>query len=128
MLREGEKEEKERAQREGAVRRKETVKRRILMRKERRNKTALMSEVDEENESNSQEYRSLEDDNTIGKENSVRANMPNYSASVSQLGGEVLGKKVIYERSQETNDDEIIHAQHQGIFIPNNDGLAPGSA
>ena len=99
------------------------------MRKERRNKTALMSEVDEENESNSQEYRSLEDDNTIGKENSVRANMPNYSASVSQLGGEVLGEEMICERSQENKDDENIHAQHLGtLFLPNNDGLAPGSA
>jgi hypothetical protein len=98
------------------------------MRKDRRKKTALMSKVDEGNELNSKEYRSLEEDNIIREENSVRANMPNYSASVSQLGGEVLGNQVIHERSQENNDDEFIHAQHQGIFIPNNDGLAPGSA
>ena len=121
MLREGEKEEKERAQREGAARRKETVRRRISMRKERREKTALMWEVDGENELNSQKYRSIEDDIT-SKENSVGTDMPNYTASVSQLGGEVLGKEMICERSQEKKDDEIIHAQHQGtIFLPNND-------
>ena len=127
MLREGEKEEKERAQREGTARWKETVRRRILMRKDRREKTALMSEVDGENGLNSQKYRSLEDDIT-SKENSVETDMPNYTASVSQLGGEVLGEEMICERSQENNDDELIHAQHQGISLQNNDGLAPGSA
>jgi hypothetical protein len=46
--------------------------------------------------------------------------MPNYTASVSQLGGEVLGEKIIYERFQENSDIEVIHAQHQVIFIPTN--------
>jgi hypothetical protein len=104
------------------------VRRRISMRKERSEKTARMLEVDGENEMNSQKYRSLEDDIT-SKENLVGTDMPNFTASVSQLGGEVLGEEMICERSQENKDEEIIHAQHQGIlFLPNNDGLAPGSA
>ena len=48
----------------------------------------------------------------------AETDMPNYMASVSQLGGEVSGEEMICERSQENNDDEIIHAQHQGIFLP----------
>ena len=98
------------------------------MRKERREKTALMSEVDGVNELNSQKYRNLEDDIT-SKETSVGTDMPKYTASVSQLGGEVLGEEMICERSTENKDDENIHAQHLGtLFLPNNDGLAPGSA
>jgi hypothetical protein len=75
-----------------------------------------MSEVDGENELNSQKYRSLEDDIT-SKENSAGTNMPNYNtASVSQLGGEVLGEEMICEQFQENKDDAFIHAQHQGIL------------
>ena len=59
MLREGEKEEKERAQREGAGRRKEILRSMILMR-ERREKTALMSEVDRGNVLNNQNGRNIE--------------------------------------------------------------------
>ena len=62
------------------------------------------------------------------KENPVRTDIRYCTASVYQLGGEVLGEEVIYEQSQEHNDNRIIHAQHQGIFAQNNDGLAPGSA
>ena len=124
MLREGEKEEKERAQREGTARRKETVRRKILMRKEKREKTALLSDVDGETGLNS---KSLDDDDDItSMENPVGTDIPYCTASVYQLGGEVLGEEIIYERSQEHNE---IHAQHQGIlFVQNNDGLAPGSA
>ena len=98
------------------------------MKKERREKTALLSEVDGETSLNSKKYRSLDDDDITRKENSVETDMPYYTASVYQLGGEVLGEEIIYERSQENNDDELIHAQHQGISVQNNDGLAPSSA
>ena len=126
MLREGEKEEKERAQREGAGRRKEILRSMILMR-ERREKTALMSEVDRGYVLTNQEYRNQEKDIIIRKKTSDGTNMPIYTASVSQLGGEVLGEEIIHERSQDIND-ETIHAQNQGILLSINNGLAPGSA
>ena len=53
MLREGEKEGKDRAQREEAGRRKEMLRRSLMMRKKR--KTALLSEVDRGNELNNLE-------------------------------------------------------------------------
>ena len=128
MLREGEKDEKERAQRESMTRRKETVRKKILMRKEKRGKTALLSDVGGE-PILSLNSKSLDDDDDItSKENPVRTDIRYCTASVYQLGGEVLGEEVIYEQSQEHNDNRIIHAQHQGIFAQNNDGLAPGSA
>ena len=88
--------------------------------RERREKTALMSEVDRGYVLTNQEYRNEEEDIIVRKKPSDGTNMPIYTASVSQLGGEVLGEEVIYEQSQEHNDNRIIHAQHQGIFAQNN--------
>ena len=90
----------------------------MIMMKEKKKKTALLSKVDRGNRLNNQEYMNKEQD-IISNENSDGSNMPNYDASVSRLGGEVLRDQMIYERSQDINDENI-HAQHQGI-LSNND-------
>ena len=108
---EGEKEGKERAQREEAVKRKEMLRRSLMMRKKR--KTALLSEVDRGNDLNNPEGMNKEHSVIIdGTSNTT--DMPNY-ASISQFGGEmVLHDQVIYGQSQDINDEEI-YAKHQGF-------------
>ena len=114
MQREGEKEGKERVQREEASRRKEML-RRMLMKK----KTALLSKVAKENKLNNQ---MLTKDVTLD-----RTDMPDY-ASISKFGGVgmVLHGNMIYGRSPDFKDDEAIYAQHQR-FTSEHDGPAPGS-
>ena len=96
-----------------------------------------MSKVDEKDELTNQELMNSEQ--IIIDWTPDITDMPNY-ASISQFGGDVnimegennggvvgmvLHDNVIYERSQDIND-EAIYAQHQGL-TRNNDGLAPGS-
>ena len=81
MLREGEKEGKERVQREEASRRKEML-RRLLMKK----KITLESKVDEKDELTNQELMNSE--HIIIEGTPDITDLPNY-ASISQFGGDV---------------------------------------